>query len=134
MVSNNCSIVGEFFGAMEIEVSEKGYKSQKFYVNISDNPTRMNPCEFILRGDNCGLTNEVKKGQTVEVGFGLNGFKWEKDGKTGVKTSLQAYRVVLISREKLSVGPSEEPIAVADASSFVNNTLPSQSGTDDLPF
>ncbi|PQA59143.1 DUF3127 domain-containing protein [Siphonobacter curvatus] len=127
MISNNNSVVGQFLGAGKIITSDKGYKSRVFWINLSDDPSRPNPCEFELRNDNVSLVNELKKDETLEASFRLNGFKWEKDGRSGVMTRLQVYRITKIDRTRVQAEAGQEP-----ETGFTLKTEENQ--TEDLPF
>lgn len=46
-----------------------------------------------FRGENMKLLDGLQKGDVVTVTFDVNGYKYEKDGKTQVYTSIRPYRV-----------------------------------------
>lgn len=128
MISNNNSVVGQFLGAGKIQESEKGYKSRVFWISLSDDPSRPNPCEFQLKSDKVSLVNDFKIGDTIEAAFRLNGFKWEKDGRQGVMTRLDVFRIVKIERTRIQADPTQEE----PEGGFTLKTAENQ--TEDLPF
>lgn len=46
-----------------------------------------------FKGENMKLLDGIQKGDVVTITFDVNGYKYEKDGKTQVFTSIRPYRL-----------------------------------------
>lgn len=112
------TVTGKFLGhSAANQVTEK-LVVRRFWVDITDKPEYPNTPEFQLINDKVNLTEPLKPGDNVEVSFSLSGRKWEKDGKKGVNTNLNAYAIQRVVKQ-----------------SVIPPTTPATAGNDDdLPF
>lgn len=115
------SITGIFLGGGAIRQISDTFRVRAFWVDISDRPDYPNTPEFQLANDKVVLIDNLKKGDQVEVFFGLRGRKWEKDGKSGVNTNLDAYKILKV--EKHSTLP-ESTATVLPVGSDQDENLP----------
>lgn len=116
------SIEGIFLGAGKTQMVGKNqdYPVRKFWIDVSNNEQYPKPVEFDLNGDNTVKVDNIPKNQRVEVYFHLEGFKWEKDGKSGVMNKVKAYKIDII--QKVSSVQQN------------NTSFVPESQDDDLPF
>jgi len=126
-------ITGKFLGATAVKaIGANGYTVRNFYIEVeNNNPQYPNTPEFQLTGNNVTLVDKIEKGQEIEISFRIDGRKWEKDGRKGVITQLNAYRISVIRRENpvATSAPTAPPEPVA----ATNGAFGSPSD-DDLPF
>lgn len=101
-------------------VGQKGFQIREFWLDMTDKPEYPNTPQFQATGDRTALLDNFQSGQQVKVRFALQGRKWEKDGRSGVFTSLN-----MISIE--SVGQATVPQAPAQQQQAATTT-------DELPF
>lgn len=116
------SITGIFLGGGAIRQISDTFKVRAFWVDISDRPDYPNTPEFQLANDKVVLIDNLKKGDVIEVSFSVRGRKWEKDGRSGVNTNLDAYKIMKVQKQS-TLPESTAPV------------LPVGSDEDDkLPF
>lgn len=91
---------------------------------VCDEPDAKYPnfVPFEATGDKCKELDAFKAGDEVEVGFFVNGRKWEKDGKTRYFTSL---RIADVARAGEKVKAQDEPTEPEEIS---------EGDVDDIPF
>lgn len=116
------TITGKFLGAGKTRpVGKNDLLVRTFWLDLTTNPDYPNTPEFQLRGDRVGLVNELKKGQSIQVTFNLNGRKYTKqDGTEAVMTNLDAWKVDLI--------------VVKSAVAAGAGDIAAEGEPDDLPF
>lgn len=89
-------VKGKFIAAAKYVQHTDSFGSQKFYVDITDNPEYPNQAEFQVPNQKVNLDN-FKKGDDVEVSCNLRGRKVQskKDGKEYFIQNLDAWKVVV---------------------------------------
>jgi hypothetical protein len=113
-----------------VQVTEK-FKKREFVVEKDEQSGSFsfnNVVMFQLGNDKCTIIDPFEKGMEVKVTFNMKGRKWEKDGRSGYATNLDAWRVELVSAGSSS-----------DSSASSMPPIPSEAetpsvGSDDLPF
>lgn len=106
------SITGTFLEAGQTEAfGVNNFLVRKFLIDITENPAYPNTPEFQLTGDKVNLVDNLVKGQTVTVKYGLQGRKYEnlQTGKKGVITSLNAWRIEVVQTTSAAVAPRPAP-------------------------
>lgn len=148
-MANQLTIAGTFLGANETKfVGKDGtFAVRPFWIDITDNAQYPNTPEFQLKGDKVNLVDNLRKGQTIEVSFNIDGRKYDKTnegGKKGVITNLVAWRIKVISMQSAATvghGPAVTPggTAMPSVPSVRSAAAPlpftgTEGGDDDLPF
>lgn len=135
------SITGRFLEASPIKsVGKSGFKVQSVKIDNSTSPDFASTPEFQLTGNYIGMADALRRGQEVTVYFTVQGRHWEKDGRSGVMTNLQAYKIEEVQRTSLKAAVQsvpKEPVADTEAAAGTPPLPPfSDSGEkgDDLPF
>jgi hypothetical protein len=113
-----------------VQITEK-FKKREFVVEKDEQNGSFafnNVIMFQLSNDRCAAIDPFEKGMEVKVTFNIRGRKWEKDGRSGYASNLEAWKVELVSAasSSASVGQGMPPIP-SEAESPV-------AGSDDLPF
>lgn len=112
------SVTGLYLGHSSVRQATENFTVRNFWLDISDNPEYPNTPEFQLINDKVNLTEQLTKGERVEVYFRVRGKKWAKDGKSGVNTNLDCYQIQKVTKQAV-----------------VSATSPATSGNDEeLPF
>ncbi len=140
-------ITGKFIAAMATEtVGKNGFTVRKFYVDITTNPEWPNTPEFQLKGDKVNLVDNLQKGQTVQVKFNIDGRKFlnPTTGKTGIITSLNAWKIDVVQMQSAAVAtpvaarqaPAPVPVMAGPGNYSQPAELPAAqvAEKDDLPF
>ena len=113
-----------------VQVTEK-FKKREFVLERTEENgsfVTTNQIKFQLGNDRCAIIDPYTIGMEVKVTFNIRGSRWEKDGKTGYFTNLEAWKVELVSAGSSS-----------DTSGSSMPPIPSEAetpaaGSDDLPF
>ena len=85
-----------YVGAVE-QISDK-FKKRTFVV-LDKSGKYPNEVQFELVQNNCGLVDEIRIGDLVQVAYDVRGRSFQrKDGSQGWMNSLQAWRVVKVER------------------------------------
>jgi hypothetical protein len=114
------------------------YRTRTFLLNISSNPSYPNYAQFQLEGDKCTILNQLKQGNTIEVGFGIKGRKYTKQsGDPSFFQTLVAMSIATISREYVNApAPGTETNATPQTNESTGEATSNAGGgnEDDLPF
>lgn len=118
-------LTGKYLGSTKIidrGKNNKEFLTRSFFLDITDNSEYPNTPEFQLIKDKVTVVDELSPGDEITVFYNILGRKWEKDGKKGVYTSLQAWKIANGNNTNSSnfPGTQDEPAGSTD--------------TDDLPF
>lgn len=103
-------LTGTVHEVMPIEKKGNG-QARNFIVNTIDkNGDRefKNYIKFDLWGDKCDIIKDSDVGKEVTVDYNLKGNRWEKDGAFRYFNSLQAWKVVISSAEKITFSESDD--------------------------
>ncbi|MBO0933903.1 DUF3127 domain-containing protein [Fibrella aquatilis] len=138
---NTNSITGRFMEAFPVKsVGKSGFKVQAIKIDNSTSPDFASTPEFQLTGNYIGMADGLRRGQEVTVYFTVQGRHWEKDGRSGIMTSLQAYRIEQVERTSLKAAvqsvpkePVGEPPVAGSSTSATGFKLPDDEAGD-LPF
>jgi hypothetical protein len=112
-----------------VQITEKFKKREFVLEKVEENGgyVSTNQITFQLSNDRCSAIDPYEKGMEVKATFNLRGRKWEKDGRSGYITNLEAWRVELVSAGSAGAPAASMPPIPADAETPV-------AGSDDLPF
>ncbi len=113
-----------------VQKTEK-FKNREFVVELVEQRQDFmstNQIKFQLNNDKCAIIDPFEKGMEVKVTFNVRGRHWEKDGKSGYITNLEAWKVELVSASG-SAAPS-----IASAPPIPAETETPLATGDDLPF
>ena len=111
-----------------VQVTEK-FKKREFVVEKDEQAGSFsfnNVILFQLGNDKCAAIDPFEKGMEVKVSFNLRGRKWEKDGRSGYATNMEAWKVELVSTGNAPTASFTPPIPA-------ENDMATP-GNDDLPF
>ncbi|QHV97880.1 DUF3127 domain-containing protein [Spirosoma endbachense] len=150
-MANQLAITGKFLGAGNIkQIGQNNRNVRSFWLDITDNPAYPNTPEFQLFGDKVNLVDNLKKGQTIEVKFNINGRKYQRKdtGKEAIMTNLDAWQInVLQMQSAASVAPrataAPAPAPMTGPGQYAQTGQVAQSGFpyagteddgNDLPF
>lgn len=67
-----------------------------------------------FRGENIKLLEGVQKGDVVTITFDVNGYKYEKDGKTQVFTSIRPYQLVKRTKQQATKQAAQTTVSESD--------------------
>lgn len=108
------------------EFSEK-FKKREFVVEKSEtgrDRVYTDYIKFQLVQDRVSLIDSFRVGEDIKVTFNIKGSKWEKDGRGGYITNLDAWRLEKVGQDSAPM-QNNEP---------ANNPSPLPEMEDDLPF
>ncbi len=116
----------EIFNEQKISDS---FKKREFVVEYADNPQYPEMLKFELIQDKCGLLDDFKTGQEIEVFFNLKGRKWtDPKGVDKFFNTLQAWRLAPANpaQEAGTAAPAakDEPGWLTNANSDDEDELP----------
>ncbi len=109
----------EIFDAVQITDS---FKKREFILDHTENNNGRDFTDLIkfqVTQDRCSTLDTLKVDDLVKVTFNIRGRKWDKDGRSGYFTSLEAWKI-----EKTSSGTDFEG----------TDPIPPDEILDDLPF
>lgn len=121
--------VQEVFATQQVSNT---FKKREFVLEYAENPQYPEFIKFEMIQDKCGLLDNVKVGDQLDVSFNLKGRKWtDPKGEVKYFNTLQAWKIDSVGADAgSSTGteggapmPTEEPGWVAD-----------NAEEDDLPF
>lgn len=122
----------ELTGKLEVKYDTQQitdtFKKREFVVKVTEEVNGRSFSNFIrfqCVQDRTSLLDKIKEGGTVKVLFNIRGNRWEKEGRVGYITNLEAWRIEqLINTEGVDSAPDYSADASAEGASDV----------DDLPF
>jgi hypothetical protein len=119
---------GRLIAIMDVVRISDTFRKREFVIEHTEQGSTMDftdQLKFQLTQDRCSILDNFKINDEVRVSFRIRGRKWEKDGRTGYFTNLEAWKI-----EKIAVPPDEFPPSppITDA-----EDLPAEEA-DDLPF
>ncbi len=127
----NFEIKGKLIEKSNVKQISDTFKVREFVIENTETVAGRDFTEMIkfqLVQDKCSLVEDIQKGDSIKVNFNIRGRKWEKDGRSGYMTNLDAWRIeksdstsATSQDEKTENAPLEEP------------DLEEKEG-DDLPF
>jgi hypothetical protein len=110
------------------KVSEK-FRKREFVIEKKEtggSSVFVDYIKFQLTQDKCDLINESFMNEEVKISFNLRGTRWEKEGRTGYFTNLDAWKI-----EKISSSPRKDQ-EIPPYASF--DEVPPENDGSDLPF
>lgn len=144
-MADQLTITGKFLGAHPVEsVGQNGYQVRRFYLDNTTNADWPSTPEFKLKGDRVTQIDTLKKGQTIQVSFNVQGTRYDKratGGKQGVITELIAWKINVLQLQ--SAGAPAQPTArpapqqaaaPAPTGGLAQNFQHLGDADDDLPF
>ena len=109
-------ITGKVHSVLEVRViGQNNTKVQSMRLDCTDNPEYPNIPEFQAIGKNVSLLSSLKTGETVQIGFVIDGRDYEKDGKKGVITNLNILEIGRMRTDFIKV-EDEQPETTEKAS------------------
>jgi hypothetical protein len=88
-------------------IGQNNTKVQRLRLDCTDNPEYPNIPEFQAIGKNVSLLASLKTGETIQIGFVIDGRDYEKDGKRGVITNLNILEIGRLRTDFIKV--EDEP-------------------------
>ncbi len=116
--------VAEIFPIQEVSAT---FKKREFVVERSEagrDRVFTDYIKFQLLQDRVSLIDAFSVGEEIKVTFNIKGSKWEKDGRGGYITNLDAWRLEKASQDSAPVQGNEP----------ASNATPLPEMEDDLPF
>ena len=113
-----------------VQITEKFKKREFVLERTEENGSFIstNQILFQLTNDRCSAIDPYQIGMEVKVTFNIRGRKWEKDGRSGYASNMEAWKIDLVSAGTSAVAPAASmPPIPADAETPA-------AGSDDLPF
>jgi hypothetical protein len=122
-------ITGKLIAIQDVVIISDKFKKREFVIEHTEPGGTMDftdQLKFQVTQEKCSLLDTLKVNDEVRVSFRIRGKRWEKDGRTGYFTNLEAWKI-----EKIAVTPGEfsPPPPLPD-----EKDLPSEEDADDLPF
>lgn len=96
-------------------IGQNNTKVQSLRIDLTENPDYPNLPEFQTIGKNVSLLASLKVGETIQVGFVLDGRDYEKEGKKGVITNLNILEIGRMRTDFIKVEDEETAPAPAPA-------------------
>ena len=121
-------ITGKLVAKFEIVQRTETFKTREFVIEKSEDiggRIITNYVKFQSVQDKTALLDRYNLGNDIKVQFNIKGTKWNKDGKDGYITNLDAWRI-----EAVKAGGQEA--TAPDAVTY--NDIPPTEGADGLPF
>ncbi len=122
----------ELSGKLEVKYDTQQitdtFKKREFVIKTTEEVNGRsfsNYVRFQCVQDRTALLDKIKEGDQVKVLFNIRGNRWEKEGRTGYITNLEAWRIEhLVSAEGID----------READYTSNSASDEPSIADDLPF
>jgi len=116
-------ITGQLFEVSKSVKVTANFQKREFILEYARKPKYPEWIKFELVQDQCGLVDDFRVGQTVEVDFDLRGRKWtDQQGATRYFNSLRAWQITAVASAAAKGKPARpatpaeppEPAAMAD--------------------
>ncbi len=92
----NFEIKGKLIEKSNVKQISDTFKVREFVIENTETVAGRDFTEMIkfqLVQDKCSLVEDIQKGDSIKVNFNIRGRKWEKDGRSGYMTNLDAWRI-----------------------------------------
>lgn len=107
-------LTGKVHSVSEVRfIGQNNTKVQTLRLDCTENPEYPNIPELQAIGNRVSLLTSLKTGETVQIGFVIDGRDYEKDGKKGVITNLNILEIGRMRTDFIKV--DDEPEAKAPA-------------------
>ncbi|MEO1049538.1 MAG: DUF3127 domain-containing protein [Bacteroidota bacterium] len=88
------NLQGKIVEIFDTQQVKDTFKKREFVVEYAENPQYPEVIKFELIQDRCGLVDNFKKGDDVDVHFNIKGRKWtDPKGEAKYFVSLQAWKL-----------------------------------------
>lgn len=124
-------LTGKLVAKFDTVQRTENFRTREFVVEKSDEingRTITNYIKFQCVQDRTAIVDKVNTGDSVKVYFNIKGTKWEKEGKTGYITNLDAWR---IEQMLPPAGKTTENEFLEPLDTFASSAPDT---VDDLPF
>ena len=127
----NFEIKGKLIEKSKVKQISDTFKVREFVIENTETVAGRDFTEMIkfqLVQDKCSLVEDIQKGESIKVNFNIRGRKWEKDGRSGYMTNLDAWRI-----EKTAATAATSQDAKSENNTSTEPDL-EEKEVDDLPF
>jgi len=120
------TLTGKLIDILNVQNISETFQKREFVVETVENNAGRDFTEqikFQLIQDKCNLIENYGIGNNIKVSFNIRGRRWEKDGRVGYFTNLDAWKV--------------EPADNEEDDDFIppyDDKTPYQDDIDDVPF
>jgi len=122
-------ITGKLIAIMDVVKISDTFRKREFVIEHTEPGGTIDftdQIKFQVTQDKCSILDTLKVNDEVRVSFRIRGKRWEKDGRAGYFTNLEAWKI-----EKIAVSPGEFP---PESPMPDIKDLPEEEDSDDLPF
>ena len=124
-------LIGKLVAKFDTIQRSESFKMREFVVEKSDDINGRvitNYIKFQAVQDRTNIIDKINTGDQVKVFFNIKGSKWEKEGRSGYITNLDAWRIEQILNAGKNQADTDHPEPL---DTFTSS---SQEAIDDLPF
>ena len=126
-------VKGKIVEISAVQQISDSFKKREFVIEYAENPQYPEFVKFEVIQDKCGLLDDLKEAQEVNISFNLKGRKWtDKQGVVKYFNSLQAWKIQ--AAEAGQAAPEVAPPASMENLEEPEWLNESKGGADDLPF
>jgi hypothetical protein len=121
-------ITGKLIAILDVVRISESFRKREFVIEHTEpggTGDFTDQIKFQLTQERCSILDSFNIDDEVRVSFRIRGKRWEKEGRTGYFTNLEAWKI-----EKIAVSPAEPPQAQPMPDM---KDLPEEDA-DDLPF